>query len=84
MMHLSREKCHSQLRLRVRSAIHLARHEAGRRRTLRSPIVEGSILNNMVDRPESSTRANAHQIGVSHQTVYRILKEYRFQPFHLL
>ncbi|GFW62278.1 hypothetical protein TNCV_912901 [Trichonephila clavipes] len=37
-------------------SIHVTRHDAGRRSTLRNPSLEESVLNVADDRPESSTQ----------------------------
>ncbi|GFV42051.1 uncharacterized protein TNCV_1569181 [Trichonephila clavipes] len=52
------QRLHRQLR--ETSSFHVSRHHAGRRRAVRSPSLEESILNVVADRPESSTRAVAH------------------------
>ncbi|GFT27524.1 hypothetical protein TNCV_1276131 [Trichonephila clavipes] len=57
-------------------------HNAGLRRAVSSSSLEESILNVVADRPESSTRAVAHHVSGSYQTVCRVLKENRFHPFH--
>ena len=43
---------------------HLTRHEAGRKRVVRSASLEKSILNTVGDRPESRTIAVIHQASV--------------------
>ncbi|GFY28602.1 uncharacterized protein TNCV_4150331 [Trichonephila clavipes] len=48
-------------RLRDTRSFHVTRHDAGRQRAVRSPSLEESILNVVAVRPESSTRAVAHQ-----------------------
>ena len=55
----------------VTGSFYLTRHEAGRRRAVRSPSLEESILNTVADRHESSTRAVTHKVDVSHHTVCR-------------
>ncbi|GFW75053.1 DUF4817 domain-containing protein [Trichonephila clavipes] len=67
--------------LREKRSFHITRHDAGRRRTVSSPSLEESILNVVADRPESSTRAVAHYVRVSHQIVCRVLNENRLHPF---
>ncbi|GFY26183.1 hypothetical protein TNCV_354991 [Trichonephila clavipes] len=69
MMHLSRGK--DQLG-----------HDVGRLRAVRSTSLEESILNVVTDRPESSTRAVAHHVSVSYQTVCRMLNKNRLHLFH--
>ncbi|GFT34023.1 hypothetical protein TNCV_4384741 [Trichonephila clavipes] len=58
------------------------RHDSGRQRAVRSPSLDESIFNVMADRPESSTRAVAHHVKMSHQTVSRAIHENRLHlPF---
>ena len=47
-----------------------------------NPNLKESILNIMADRPESSTRTVAHQVGVNHQIVCEVVNEYCLYPFH--
>ncbi|GFU79959.1 hypothetical protein TNCV_578391 [Trichonephila clavipes] len=56
-------------------SFHVTSHGSGRQRAVRSPRLEESILNVVIDRPESSTRTIAHLVNVSHQTVCRELNE---------
>ncbi|GFX74997.1 hypothetical protein TNCV_1845691 [Trichonephila clavipes] len=56
-------------RLREARSFYVTRHDAGRRRAVRSPILEEGILNVVANRPESSTRVVAYYLSVSHQTV---------------
>ncbi|GFT56469.1 DUF4817 domain-containing protein [Trichonephila clavipes] len=63
--HIIFQWLHRQL-LETRS-FHVTRHDAGRRRHVCSPTLEERILNVGSDRPESSTRAFAHYVSVSHQ-----------------
>ncbi|GFT95087.1 uncharacterized protein TNCV_1473481 [Trichonephila clavipes] len=56
----------------VTRPFHVTRHDAGRQRAVRSPTLEESILNIVAVRPESSIRAVAHHVSVSHQTVCRV------------
>ncbi|GFU45108.1 hypothetical protein TNCV_4235741 [Trichonephila clavipes] len=64
--------------LRETRLFYVTRHDAGRRRLVRTPSLEESILNVVVDRPDSSTRAVAHHIS---QTVYGVLNENRLHLF---
>ncbi|GFV87338.1 hypothetical protein TNCV_4033101 [Trichonephila clavipes] len=57
---------------------HVTRHDAGRQ----SPNLEESILSIVADRPDSSTRAVAHRVSVSHQTDCRVLNENHLHLFH--
>ncbi|GFX95751.1 hypothetical protein TNCV_4886771 [Trichonephila clavipes] len=70
------------LQLRGTRSFHITRHDAGRRRAVRSPSLEGSILNVVADRRESITRAVAHHLSVSYQTVCRVLNENRLHFLH--
>ncbi|GFW06810.1 uncharacterized protein TNCV_3289101 [Trichonephila clavipes] len=63
-------------------SFHVNKYDAGRRRAVRSSNLEENILNIVADRPESSTRAVAHHLSVSHQTVCRVLNENRLHLFH--
>ncbi|GFU47222.1 hypothetical protein TNCV_3000291 [Trichonephila clavipes] len=54
---------HRQLRYIV------TRHDADRRRNVHSPSPEERILYLVADRPESSTRADAHHVIMGHQTI---------------
>ncbi|GFV11102.1 uncharacterized protein TNCV_2718461 [Trichonephila clavipes] len=74
------QRLHRQLR-EMRS-FHVTRHDAGRKRAVRSSIRGESILNVVAVRPESSTRAVAHHISVSRQTVCRVLSENHLLFFH--
>ncbi|GFY28532.1 hypothetical protein TNCV_4149631 [Trichonephila clavipes] len=70
-----------EMGLRDTRSFYVTRHNAGRQRAVRSPSLEESILNVVAVRPESSTRAVAHYVSVSHQTVCRVLNE---DSLHLL
>ncbi|GFV50576.1 DUF4817 domain-containing protein [Trichonephila clavipes] len=61
-------------------SFHVTRHDAGRRRTVRIQSPKESILN--VVASESESRAVAHHVSVSHQTVCRVLNENHLHPFH--
>ncbi|GFS94661.1 DUF4817 domain-containing protein [Trichonephila clavipes] len=74
------QRIHSQLR--EKRSFHVTRHDAGRRRDVRSPSLEESLLNVVVDRSESSTTAVAHHVSVSHQIVCRVLNGNRLHIFH--
>ena len=56
--------------------------DQGRPRTLR-PDVEERILINVGDNPRISTRSLAAQHGISHNTVWRLLREQQLHPYHL-
>ncbi|GFX82241.1 hypothetical protein TNCV_33491 [Trichonephila clavipes] len=57
-------------------------NSAAARIAVGSPSLEESILNVVADRPESSTRAIAHHVSMSHQTICRLLNENRLHLFH--
>ncbi|GFU85768.1 DUF4817 domain-containing protein [Trichonephila clavipes] len=57
------------------------RHDSGRQRAVRSPSLDESFFNVMADRPKSSTRAVAHHVKMSHQTVSRVIHENRLHLF---
>ncbi|GFX36777.1 uncharacterized protein TNCV_5036131 [Trichonephila clavipes] len=67
------QRLHRQLR-EIRS-FHVTRHSAGLQRSVRSPSLEENILNVMAVKPASSTRAVAHHVSVSYQTVCKVLNE---------
>ncbi|GFU69928.1 hypothetical protein TNCV_3348531 [Trichonephila clavipes] len=71
--HRSFQRLHHQLR-ETRS-FHVTRHEVGQRS------LEESILNVVADRLQTSTRAVAHHVHVSYQTVCRVLNENRLHPY---
>ncbi|GFX62835.1 uncharacterized protein TNCV_3351611 [Trichonephila clavipes] len=62
---------------RVTRSFQVTRYDAGRRRDVRSPSLEVSIVNVVADRPEF-TRVVAHHVSVSHQTICRVLNENRY------
>ncbi|GFW57895.1 uncharacterized protein TNCV_1418421 [Trichonephila clavipes] len=78
--HRTFQRLHRQLR-ETRS-FHVTRHDAGRRRPVRSSSLEESLLNVVTDRPELSTRAVARHVSVNHQTICRVLNENRLHIFH--
>ncbi|GFV08892.1 hypothetical protein TNCV_3821351 [Trichonephila clavipes] len=55
---------------------HVNRHDAGRRKVVRSLSLEEIILNVVAGRTESSTRTH---VSVNHQTVGRVLKSIRLR-----
>ncbi|GFS57346.1 uncharacterized protein TNCV_492081 [Trichonephila clavipes] len=57
--------------------VRTTRYDAGQRKVVRSPSLEGSTLNVMADRPESNTSVVVHPLSVSHQTVCTVLKGHR-------
>ncbi|GFT86055.1 transposable element Tcb2 transposase [Trichonephila clavipes] len=60
----------------------VTRHVAGRSRPVRSPSQKEGFLNVVSDRPESSTRAVAHDVSGSHQIICSVLNENRLHLFH--
>ncbi|GFV45309.1 uncharacterized protein TNCV_2037621 [Trichonephila clavipes] len=69
--------------LRETRSFHVTRDDAGRRRAVSSPSLEESILNAVTDRPESSTRAVAHHVSLSHQIVCTRLNQNRLHIFQI-
>ncbi|GFX64925.1 hypothetical protein TNCV_450631 [Trichonephila clavipes] len=59
----------------------LSFHATRRVRAVRSLSLEESILNVVADRLESSTKATAHHLSVSHYSVCRVLNENRLHLF---
>lgn len=57
--------------------------KCGRHRTALVPEVEEEILDIVSERPESSVRKIASQVGVSHFSVWKTLKEQSLVPFHI-
>ncbi|GFT08542.1 uncharacterized protein TNCV_5024401 [Trichonephila clavipes] len=72
------QRLHSQLR--DTRSFYVPRHDACQRRAVRCLSLEESILNVVPDRPESSTRAVAHHVSVSHQTVSWSVKRKSLTP----
>ncbi|GFS54524.1 uncharacterized protein TNCV_1742771 [Trichonephila clavipes] len=64
--HRTFQRLHRQLR-EIRS-FHATRHDAGRRKAVRSPNLERSTLNVGAGKPESSARAVALHVSVNSQT----------------
>lgn len=66
------------------------RGNAGRQRDVRTPELEERILEEVGMNPRTSTRSVAHDVGVAHMTVWKVLHDqllypYRFQKVqHLL
>ncbi|GFX91183.1 DUF4817 domain-containing protein [Trichonephila clavipes] len=71
-----------QRQLHETRSFHVTRHDAGRRRHVRSSNLDESILNVVANRPESSTKVVAHHVSVSHQSVCRVLNENLSHLFH--
>ncbi|GFV66136.1 uncharacterized protein TNCV_2900621 [Trichonephila clavipes] len=61
------QRLHRQL-CETRS-FHITRHDSSRRRAVCCPGLKESVLNIVADEPDSSTRALAHHVNVSYQTV---------------
>ncbi|GFW62297.1 hypothetical protein TNCV_913091 [Trichonephila clavipes] len=61
---------------------HVTKHDTRRQRAIRNPSLEESILSVTADIPLSSTRAVAHHVSMSHQTICKMLKENRLHFFH--
>ncbi|GFV60469.1 uncharacterized protein TNCV_3471041 [Trichonephila clavipes] len=52
-------------------------------RTARTPAVEQNVLQHVERNPRTSTRSVANSVGVSHCSVWRILREQDMHPFHV-
>ncbi|GFS66049.1 retrovirus-related Pol polyprotein from transposon 17.6 [Trichonephila clavipes] len=52
-------------------------------RTVRTPGVEQNVLQHVERNPRTSTRSVANSVGVSHCSVWRILREQDMHPFHV-
>ena len=58
-------------------------HLCGRKRSARIPAIEEEVLNIISDHPETSTRKIGTNFNISHQTIWRILKEQLLHPYHI-
>src|SRR6195952_3782061 len=54
----------------------------GRERSARTPAIEEEVLNIISDHP-TSTRKIATNFNISHQTIWRILREQLLYPYHI-
>lgn len=70
-------------RLRETGSFNTASIDAGKPRHVRTPAMEEDVLNIFKDNPSTSTRAAASEVGVSHQSVWRVLRAENMHPFHV-
>jgi hypothetical protein len=56
--------------------------DTGRQRQVRTLVMEDAVIAAIDDNPTLSTRSVAHQLGVSHMSVHRVLKEDQQHPYH--
>jgi hypothetical protein len=55
----------------------------GHPRTVRTPDLEGAVLDTIEEKPSSSTCTTMRDLQIHHSTVWRVLKEQQLYPFHL-
>ena len=51
--------------------------------TVRTPVLEEAILNEIEVHPETSTRKIARTLNVSNYVIWRILKNQQLYPYHI-
>ncbi|GFW43322.1 uncharacterized protein TNCV_2923701 [Trichonephila clavipes] len=69
-------------KFRETRSFHVTKHDAGRRRFVRSSCLKESNFSIMADRPKPSVRAVVDHVSVSHQMVCRVLHENHLQLVH--
>lgn len=57
--------------------------DGGRPRTVRTPQIEEAVLNEIEEHPSTSTRIIGKQLNISHQVIWRILRESLLYPYHI-
>lgn len=57
--------------------------DTGRPMEVANPQVEEAVLNEIDENPTTSTRRIAHNLNLSHSTVWRILKRQLLYPYHI-
>lgn len=72
----------TERRLRERGTLKGSNFERGRRRTVRNVLNEENILNSVEANPRLSTRRLAMQHNMSHVSVWNVLREQQFHPYH--
>lgn len=61
----------------------MRKQDTGRPRSVRTPEFEEAVLTEFQDQPSTSTRQVAHNLGVDHSVVWRVLHEQLLHPYHL-
>ncbi|XP_018368842.1 PREDICTED: ATP-binding cassette sub-family A member 2-like [Trachymyrmex cornetzi] len=57
--------------------------DLGKPMTVRTPVLEEAVLNEIEAHPETSTRKIARTLNVSNYVIWRILKEQQLYPYHI-
>lgn len=73
----------ARLHQRLAETGSLERADRDRVRTARTADVEQNVLQHVQGNPRTSTRSVANAVGVSHCSVWRILREEDMHPFHV-
>lgn len=68
-------------RLRDTGTLSAKRPNAGAPRRVRTPSFEEDILHRFENNPGTSTRSEAHDVGVSHRTVWQVVHEQQLYPY---
>lgn len=70
-------------RLRETRSFVPVRVDAGRPRPPPNANIEADIIQRVENNPDVSTRRLAHEFGISHSTVWRIIHDAGYYPYHL-
>ncbi|XP_063232473.1 uncharacterized protein LOC134536611 [Bacillus rossius redtenbacheri] len=71
-------------RLRETGSLHVTKPASGSRRTIRTPSFEEEVLEQIQDTPSTAiSRAIAHAMHTSRQSVALVLKEQLLRPYHV-
>lgn len=70
-------------RLRETGQFAQVRVDLGRNRMQRNVRIEGDVIQRVEADPDVSTRRLAAEFGVSHQTIWRIIHDAGYYPYHL-